>query len=82
MCVNFLISNIKLNVDITKDSRYSLSPETISRLSKIITPVDIVITIPENNELPKIVQKLILDFNLLFTSFENAKSKYPIRIHR
>ncbi|MBT3667005.1 MAG: hypothetical protein HN548_05950 [Opitutae bacterium] len=82
LCVNFLISNIKLNLDITKDSRYSLSPETISRLSKIITPVDIVITIPENNELPKIVQKLILDFNLLFTSFENAKSKYPIRIHR
>ena len=82
MCVNFLISKIKLSVDLTKDSKYSLSPETVSLLNKTISPVDIIITIPENNELPKIVQKLILDLNLLFTSFENSKSKYPIRVHR
>jgi flagellar basal body-associated protein FliL len=34
MCVNFIISKLKYSVDITKDSKYSLSPETIGRLNK------------------------------------------------
>ena len=82
MCINFLISKIKFNVDVTKDSRYSLSPETISRLNKTTSPIDIIITIPESNSLPKIVQKLVHDLNLILNGFENAQSKYPVRIHR
>ncbi len=82
MCVNFVISKLGYSVDITNDSKYSLSPETISQLNKITEPIDIIITIPENNSLPKIVQKLLFDLNLIMNSFENADSKYPIRVHR
>ncbi len=82
LCVNFIISKIKFSVDVTKDSRYSLSPETMSRLNKTTSPIDVIITIPESNTLPKIVQKLIYDLNLILNAFENAKTKYPIKIHR
>jgi uncharacterized membrane protein len=82
MCVNFIISKLKYSVDITKDSKYSLSPETIGRLNKTTDSIDVIITIPENNALPKIVQKLVYDLNLILNGFENAKTKHPIKIHR
>ena len=81
-CINFFISKIKFIVDITNDSRYSLSLETITRLNKLKTPVDVIITIQQNNKLPKIVQKFVHDLNLILDSFENAHTKYPIRLHR
>ena len=81
ICCNFIISKINYTLDITKDSRFTLSPETLSHLDKITSAVDIIITIPENNKLPKIIQKLLLDLNLVLNSFENASVQYPIRVH-
>ena len=80
--INFFISKIKMNIDITSDSKYSLSLETITRLNKITTPVDIIVTIQQSNKLPKIVQKLVHDLNLILDSFDNIHTKYPLRIHR
>ena len=46
------------------------------------SPVDIVITIQEDNELPKVIQKLLHDLGLLLESFENSSSAKKIRVHR
>ena len=44
-------------------------------LNQMESPVDIVITIQEDNELPKVIQKLLHDLGLLLESFENSSSK-------
>ena len=56
LCANFIISKIDFNLDLTSDSKYSISNETISRLNKISTSVDIIITIDDNNNQPKIIK--------------------------
>ena len=78
VCINFFISKIKFIVDITNDSRYSLSLETITRLNKLKTPVDVIITIQQNNKLPKIVQKFVHDLNLILDSFEKTLENFKI----
>lgn len=81
LCTNFIISKIDYNLDLTNDSKYSISNETISRLNKISTSVDIIITIDDNNNQPKIIQKLLHDLGLILQSFQNNKSKHAIRVH-
>ena len=51
-------------------------------LNQMESPVDIVITIQEDNELPKVIQKLLHDLGLLLESFENSASSKKIRVHR
>jgi hypothetical protein len=82
LCTFFFISKFNYTVDLTKEKKYSLSLETISRLNKISSSIDIIITIPENNNQPKIIQKLLFDLGLILESFQNTNSKFPIRIHR
>ena len=82
LCVNYVISKIKFAIDFTEDSRFTLSTETINKLSKITSPVDIIITIPDNNNQPKIIQKLLHDLNLILKAFENSASNHPIRVHK
>ncbi len=82
LCVNFIISKINYSFDLTRDSKYSISNETINRLNKITTSVDIIITISENNKQPKIIQKLLHDLSLILQSFQNNNSENEIRVHR
>jgi hypothetical protein len=82
LCANFFISKINYTIDLSKDKKFSLSPDTVVRLSKISSSIDIIITIPDNNKQPKIIQKLLLDLSLILESFQNSNSKFPIRIHR
>ena len=57
LCANFFISKINYTIDLSKDKKFSLSPDTVVRLSKISSSIDIIITIPDNNKQPKIIQK-------------------------
>ena len=58
-----------MQVDLTPDSKYSLSKESLALLDKMQNPIDIVITLKDENRLPKIIQKLLHDLNLLLDSF-------------
>ena len=80
--LNQLASRIDLNFDLTKEGRYTLSQETLAWLAKLEKPVDIIITIRESNNQPKIIQRLLLDLDLLLDAFERAPSSFPIHIHR
>ena len=80
--LNQLASRIDLNIDLTKEGRYTLSQETLAWLTKLEKPADIIITIRESNNQPKIIQRLLLDLDLLLDAFERAPSAFPIRIHR
>ena len=79
---NQLASRIDLKIDLTKEGRYTLSQETLAWLSKLERPADIIITIRESNNQPKIIQRLLLDLDLLLDAFARAPSSFPIRIHR
>ena len=53
--LNFLVSKIDLNWIFARVQAY-LSRETLALLNQMESPVDIVITIQEDNELPKVIQ--------------------------
>ena len=80
--LNFLASRIDAQIDVTPDSKHTLSRETLALLNQMESPVDVIITIQDNNALPKVVQKLMLDLNLLLESFGNSASARKINIHR
>ena len=80
--LNFLISGIDTQIDLTPDKKYSLSRESLALLNKMDQPVDLIITLPENTSMPKIIQRFIHDLDLLLDAFERADSPYPIRVHR
>ena len=80
--LNFVISKIDHQVDLTPKSRYSLSPESLALLNKMESPVDLIITLPEDTGMPKIVQRLLHDLELLFDAFTRTDTPYPIRVYR
>ena len=80
--LNFLVSRIDNQLDLTPGSKYTLSRETLALLNQMESPVDVVITIQDNNELPKVIQKLLHDLGLLLESFEKSASAGKIRVHR
>ena len=80
--LNFLVSKIDTQLDLSPGSKHTLSRETLALLNQMESPVDIVITIQEDNELPKVIQKLLHDLGLLLESFENSSSAKKIRVHR
>ena len=80
--LNFLVSKIDTQLDLSPGSKHTLSRETLALLNQMESPVDIVITIQEDNELPKVIQKLLHDLGLLLESFENSASSKKIRVHR
>ena len=63
--LNFLVSKIDTQLDLSPGSKHTLSRETLALLNQMESPVDIVITIQEDNELPKVIQKLLHDLGLL-----------------
>lgn len=80
--LNFLISKIETQIDLSPESRYTLSRESLALLNKMEKPVDIIVTIPENSAMPKIIQRFMHDLELLLDAFSRAKSPHPIRVHR
>ena len=80
--LNFLISKIDAQLDISPDKKYSLSRESMALLNRMEQPVDFIITIPEKSGMPKIMQRFMHDLELLFDALERADSPFPVRVHR
>ena len=80
--INFFLAKLDFNIDITPDSKHTLSPETTTRLNKIVSPVNIFITISQNTNQPKIIQKLLHDFEIIAQSFDDLNLKHDIKVHR
>ena len=81
LCTNFIISKINYSIDLTNEQKYSLSLETIRRIKKLNERIDIIITIPESNDLPKVIQKLLFDLSLTLESYQKLGVN-KISIHR
>ena len=80
--LNFIISRLDTQLDLSAGKKFSLSRESMALLNRMEQPVDIVITIPENSRMPKIMQRFMHDLELLLDAFERADTPYPIRVHR
>ena len=77
--LNFFVSKSNLQVDLSSETKYSLSQESIALLNKLQEPVEIIVTIKEKNNLPKITQKFLQDIKLLLGALENAPTSKQIR---
>ena len=60
---NYLISKLNWQIDFSNEKKYSLSQESVALLNKIKEPVDIILTIKDDNDFPKVMQKFLNDFN-------------------
>ena len=49
LSLNFIISKVNSNIDLTPDKKFILSRETLALLNKMEDSIDIVITIKNNN---------------------------------
>ena len=54
---NYLISKLNWQIDFSNEKKYSLSQESVALLNKIKEPVDIILTIKDDNDFPKVMQK-------------------------
>ena len=77
--LNFFVSKSNLQVDLSSETKHSLSRESIALLNKLQEPVEIIVTIKEKNNLPKITQKFLQDIKLLLGALENAPTSKQIR---
>ena len=82
MGLNFLISQINAQIDLSPDKKFSLSRESLALLNRMEQPVDLIVTITDNAGMPKIIQRFMHDLDLLMDSLERADTPQPIRIHR
>lgn len=80
--LNFLISKVDRQLDLSSDSKYSLSRETLALLNKIDQPIDLIVTLPDSSSMPKIIQRFMHDLDLLLDAFERADTPFPIMVHR
>lgn len=80
--LNFLISQIDEQLDLSPDKKFSLSRESLALLNQMEQEVDLIITIPENAQMPKIMQRFIHDLELLTDALVRAETPFPIRVHR
>lgn len=78
---NFIVSKINYNLDLTPESIHSLSFESTAQLSQITSPVNIFVTIPQDTNQPKIIQKLLHDFKIIAESIENLNLRHEIKFH-
>jgi hypothetical protein len=80
--LNFLVSQIDHQIDLTPGKKMSLSRESLALLNQMEQDVDLVITIPEDSGMPKIMQRFMHDLELLTDALERADTPFPIRVHR
>ena len=52
MGLNFFVSKLTWQIDLSKETKYSLSRESLALLNKLEEPVEIIVTIKEKNNLP------------------------------
>ena len=79
--LNYLVSKIEGGIDLTRDNQFTLSRETVAWLQKVDRPTDIIITIRQSNEQPRIIQRLLLDLKILLNAFQSCDSVYPVNVH-
>ena len=77
--LNFIISQVDTQLDLSSDKRYSLSMESLALLNRMEQPVDLIITITENSSMPKIMQRFLHDLELLTDALARAETPFPIR---
>jgi len=82
LSLNFLISKFDMQIDLSAEKKYRLSKESVALLNRMEQPVDLIITITEDSHLPKIVQRLMHDLDLLLDALKRADTPYPIKVHR
>ena len=80
--LNYLASSLHHRVDLSPEKKFSLSRESLALLNKMEDSVDLIITIRNDNHLPKVIQKLLLDLDLLLQTFEQQATKHQIRVHK
>ena len=78
--LNYLISKLNWQIDFSKEKKYSLSQESVALLNKIKEPVDIILTIKDDNDFPKVMQKFLNDFNILLQSIQTVSTNHQIRV--
>ena len=77
---NYLISKLNWQIDFSNEKKYSLSQESVALLNKIKEPVDIILTIKDDNDFPKVMQKFLNDFNILLQSIQTVSTNHQIRV--
>ena len=75
--LNFFVSKSNWQVDLSSETRYSLSRESIALLNKLQEPVEIIVTIKEKNNLRKLPKN---SFRML--SFYLERLKTPRHLNR
>ncbi|MDA7757583.1 GldG family protein [Opitutales bacterium] len=78
--LNYFAAKLDLQFDLSKKSKYSISQESSVLLNKLEEPVEIVVTIKDRNNLPKITSKFLHDLKILLQAIENAPTKQQIRV--
>ncbi|MFP6901109.1 MAG: Gldg family protein, partial [Opitutales bacterium] len=80
--VNFLATLFFSWTDLAEPSRYSLSAETRKVLEKLEAPIDIIVTITENEDNPRLLKRFLHDLKFLLSSIE-VESRFgkQVRIH-
>ena len=76
--LNFIISQVDTQLDLSSDKRYSLSMESLALLNRMEQPVDLIITITENSSMPKIMQRFLHDLELLTDALARAETPFPL----
>ena len=79
---SYLISKINHQFDLSSNSSFSLSNETLAALDKIDQPIDILVTLEKSSATPKVISKFSTDINILLDQFESQVKGQKIRIHR
>ena len=69
--LNYFAAKLDLQFDLSKKSKYSISQESSVLLNKLEEPVEIVVTIKDRNNLPKITSKFLHDLKILLQAIEN-----------
>lgn len=65
IALNMIAAKVFKRVDLTEGGLYTLAPETLAYLRELREPIDIIVTIPENAEEPRIhrdLQKLLREY--------------------
>jgi ABC-type uncharacterized transport system involved in gliding motility auxiliary subunit len=64
--INYLAARYYTRIDLTRDQQFSLSPETVAYLKKMVSPVDIIVTYtPEANSVFfNFVQNLLKEYTI------------------
>ena len=71
IALNFLASKYFKRIDLTESGTYTLAPESKAYLRELETPIEIIITIPNNPDVPELVQ-IHHHLRKLFREYEAA----------